>query len=302
MDVPTAVEAVLGDETITESVSLKGEDALYLTPTRTIFYGAEGFLSDESVESYPLTAERIDLTEKRRKTTITLDYGTDGSRSLTVPGSVTEDALYPILTGVFRATGVIETDEAVEGTYRFGELTLVVTSRRLIKHVGTAVWDEEYVAVPYEDIQGITIEEGNVASQIVLATTGRTERIKTPNEGFRIVEETVRDAVYDFYDVTDAAAFDAAVAPAEPDEADQDEENGPEGDTVSTSADGKPAGDDEVMFVSAAGIDSDALETELDALESAIEDQEAAIESQQETLAEQRARLEALRELIEEND
>ncbi|MBS3760505.1 DUF7115 domain-containing protein [Halodesulfurarchaeum sp.] len=300
MDVPTAVEEVLGDETITEVVSLKGEDALYLTPSRTIYYGAEGFLSDESVETYPHDAERIELTEKRRKATITFGYGTDGEGLLNIPESAIENALYPILTEVFRSTGVIETEETVEGTYRFGELTLVVTSRRLVKHVGTPVWDQEYVTVPFDDIQGITTEEGNVSSQLVVTTSGRTERIKTPNEGFRAVDETVREAVYAYYDVSDQASFEAVVTPDESDESETDvAETG--GNGSNSPGDSKStAEDDEVVFVSATGIDPSSLETELDALETAIDEQAALIESQQEALSKQRARLESLRDHIKE--
>lgn len=300
MDVPTAVEEVLGDETVTEAVSLKGEDALYLTPSRTIYYGAEGFLSDESVETYPHDAERIELAEKRRKATITFDYGTDGDGLLNIPESAIENALYPILTEVFRSTGVIDTEETVEGTYRFGELTLVVTSRRLVKHVGTAVWDQEYVTVPFDDIQGITTEEGNVSSQLVVTTPGRTERIKTPNEGFRAVDETVREAVYAYYDVSDQASFEAALRTDETDEGDADDAESDSKQSKSPDDSEPAAEDEEVVFVSASGIDPSALKTELEALEAAIDEQAALIESQQEALSKQRARLESLRDHIED--
>ncbi len=300
MDVPTVVEDALGDETVRETVSLKGEDALFVTPTRTIYYGSEGFLSDESVESYPHDAERIEVAEKRRKTIITLDYGTDGERSLSVPGSTLDDALEPILTGVFRATGVIDPDESVEGTYRFGELTLVVTSRRLIKHVGTAIWDEEYVAVPYEDIQALETEQGNVASQLVVTTAERTERIKTPNEGFRQVDETVREALFAYYDVTDQEEFENAVAPDEPEELEGEGAAGAVDEDVPSEKAHSSTDQEDVVFVSAAGIDPESVHGELDALESAIDEQEAAIESQQAALEDQRSRIESLRDLIED--
>ena len=296
MDVPTAVEEALGDETVSERVSLKGEDALFLTPTRTIHFSSEGFLSDEAVESYAHDAERIGVQEKRRKTIITLDYGTSGERSLTVPGSALDDALEPILAGVFRETGVMDSDETVEGFYRFGELTLVVTSRRLIKHVGAAIWDEEYVAVPFADIQGLETEQGNVASQLVVKTPGRTERIKTPNEGFREVDETVREALYAYYDVEDRAAFERAVAPDE--DASDDTKTDSQADREGATA----AGEDEedVVFVSAAGIDIDAVKAELDELEAALDEQESAIEDQLTALSTQRSRIEALRDRIED--
>lgn len=288
MDIPTAVEGVLGDETVIERVGLDGEDALFVTPSRTIHYSAESFLSDESVESYPHDAERIGLREKRRKAAIELDYGTDGERSLTVPSDHLDGALEPIIAGVFAARGVIEPEESVIATYRFGELTLVVTERRIVKHVGAAVWDEEYVDVAFEDLQGLSTEQGNVASQLVLSTPSRTERIKTPNEGFRAVDETVREALYDFYDVDSQAGFEAAVAPEEDDEAEQDTQDDPSEETVE--------------FVQASGPDVDALESKLDALAGALDEQEAAIQSQQAAIEEQRSHLEALREELEDHD
>ncbi|MFW5921764.1 MAG: DUF7115 domain-containing protein [Halodesulfurarchaeum sp.] len=301
MDVPTAVEEALGDETVSGRVSLKGEDALFLTPTRTIHYSSEGFLSDESVESYPHGAERIDVREKRRKTIITLDYGTDGERTLTVPGSALDDALEPIVAGVFREAGVIDRGEPVVGFYRFGELTLVVTSDRLVKHVGTAIWDEEYVTVPFADIRGLETEQGNVASQLVLKTTARTERIKTPNEGFRTVEETVRDALYEYYDVSDRAAFEAAVAPDEEGESATEEPASAAEESAGPADESESQADsEEVVFVSAANIDPAALMAELDELEAAIDEQEATIESQLALLSKQRSRIESLRDLVED--
>jgi len=288
MDIPTAVEGVLGEESVVDRVGLDGEDALFVTPSRTIHYSAESFLSDESVESYPHDAERIGLREKRRKAAIELDYGTDGERSLTVPSDHLDDALEPIIAGVFAARGVIESDESVIATYRFGELTLVVTDRRIVKHVGAPVWDEEYVAVAFEDLQGLSTEQGNVASQLVLSTATRTERIKTPNEGFRAVDETVRDALYDYYEVDSQAGFEAAVAPEEDDTAPADQN------------DQEEPSEESVEFVQASGPDVDALESTLDALAGTLDEQEAALESQQAAIEEQRAHLEALREELDE--
>ena len=290
MDIPTAVEGVLGEETVVERVGLDGEDALFVTPSRTIHYSAESFLSDESVESYPHDAERIGLREKRRKAAIELDYGTDGDRSLTVPSDHVDAALEPIVAGVFAARGVIEPEESVIATYRFGELTLVVTDRRIVKHVGAAVWDEEYVDVTFEDLRGLSTEQGNVASQLVLSTPSRTERIKTPNEGFRAVDETVREALYDYYEVESQAAFESAVAQEEEDtaESDEDDQEEPAGETVE--------------FVQASSLDVDAMEAKLEALESTLDEQEAAIESQQAAIEDQRAHLDALWEELEDGD
>jgi hypothetical protein len=290
MDVPTAVETVLGEDPVTETVPLKGEDALYLTPTRTIHYSAESFLKDESVETYPHDAERITVEEARRKAAIELDYGTDGTRSISVPKSSLEAALEPILASVLEASGPLEPEESVAGTFRFGELTLVVTDRRLIKHVGAAVYDEEYVEVPYEDVTGLSSERGNVASQLVLTTPDRTVRVKTPNEGFRRVDETVQEALYEYYDVDSVAEFEAAVTPEE----EADEESPAESDETEPEA--------AVEFVAAGGVDRETLESELDALESALDEQEATLEAQRAAIEEQRDRIAALREELDGGD
>ncbi len=316
MDVPTLVADALGDEAVAAHVPLKGEDALFVTRTRTLHYRSEGLLSDESVDEYPHDAERVEVGQGRRKATITLDYGTDGQGSFGVPTNRLDEALHPVLAGVLNAAGVTQPGETVKRTYRFSELTLVVTSERLVKHIGSAVWDEEYEEVPYEDVTGLDIEEGNVSSQIVLHTAERTERIKAPNEGFREVDESVRDALFTYYDVDSLEAFKELMA-AEAEGEEQAVQSG--GETADVSFDegidpigssGNESGsavtagsaasetDDPLTqsgFTSATekvvSIDREGLREELDALEAAIKDQQAALEAQRE-------RIRAIRELI----
>lgn len=292
MDIPSVVAAALDGETVSTRVSLKGADALYVTPTRTIHYESEGFLSDEGVEEYSHDAERVSVDEGRRKATLTLDYGTDGTRSFAIPKAAVSEAVHAILGGVFRAREVIEPDESLTATYRFGELTLAVTSRRLVKHVGGAVWDEEYVSVPFESVQGLETEKGSVASQLVVSTPDRSERIKTPSEGFREVDETVREALFAYHDVDDQAAFEALVAPAE-DSADTDED-------ATADEDSETETDESVQFVAATGTDPEEIQTELDEIEAALDEQAALIEDQLSTIEEQRSRIESLRDAIEQ--
>lgn len=211
MNVPPRVDAVLGEEDVAAHVPLKGEDALFVTPTRTLHYTAEGLLSDESVTEYEHHAERVEVREGRRKAKIVLDYGLEGEAEIPVPGGSINDALHPILAGVLNAAGVTEVGETVKRTYRFSELTLVVTSHRVVKHIGSAVWDDEFEQVPFEEVTGLGVEEGNVASQVVLETTGRTQRIKAPNEEFRDVRETIEDALFAYHGVSNAAEFEAAM-------------------------------------------------------------------------------------------
>ncbi|MFB6189363.1 MAG: hypothetical protein ABEI57_05725 [Halapricum sp.] len=220
MNVPAVVASELGEESVVSRVSLKGDDAVFLTPTRTLVYSAEGLFSDESVASYSLDAERVALSEGRRKATLTLDYGLDGTEEFSVPAASVDDVLEAVLAGVLHATGVLEADQTVEDSYRFSELTLVVVSDRLLKHVGGDVWDADYEAVPFETVRDVTVEEGSVASQLVLTTEGRTERIKAPAERFRAVREAIERALFDYHDVGSYEAFRQAVG------ADEDEGEG----------------------------------------------------------------------------
>lgn len=213
MDVPAAVAAATGDESVAASVSLNGDDALFVTPTRTLVYRADGLLSNESVTEFTHDAERVEATVNRRKATLTLDYGLDGEESFTVPADRLDDALHPVLAGVLNAAGVTEPGETVRRTYRFSELTLVVTDARLVRHVGAAVWDADYDEVAFADVVDVAAEEGSVASQLVLDTTDRPQRVKVPNERFRDVREAVESALFDAHGVDDYAAFRDRVEP-----------------------------------------------------------------------------------------
>ena len=311
MDVPTLVADALGDEAVAAHVPLKGEDTLYVTRTRTLHYRSEGLLSDESVDEYPHDAERIEVDEGRRKATISMDYGTRGQSSFGVPSNRLEEALHPVLAGVLNAAGVTDPGETVKRTYRFSELTLVVTSDRLVKHIGSAVWDHEYEEVPYDAVTDLAIEEGNVSSQLVLHTPTRTERIKAPNEAFREVAESIQDALFAYYDVADLEAFKNLMA--------EEEEGEVEAETADIAFDdgvdpintantkGAPSQEggaqaaanqlEEGGFTSAAekmvSVDGERLLEELETLEASIDEQEAELERQ-------RKSIESIRDLVAE--
>lgn len=221
MSVPGIVQSRLDGEQIAAQVPLGGEDALFVTPTRTLVYREEGLLSDESVEEYSHEAERIEISEGRRKSAIELDYGIDGEERFKVPTNRLYEALHPVLAGVLNAAGVTETEETVLQTYQFSELTLVITSERVVKHVGAAVWDEDYEEYRFEDVTALEVEEGSVSSQIIIRSDDRPQRIKTPSDQTREVRERIEQALLDYYDV---GSYDEFVSEhvADPDE-DEDE-------------------------------------------------------------------------------
>jgi hypothetical protein len=220
MSLPDALTSALGEEPAVAEVSLGGDDILAVTPTRTLVYRAEGLLSDEAVEEYPHDAERLTLSEGRRKAKLTMEYGLDGTETLSLPSSRIDDALFPILAGVINAAGVTEPGESVLKTFRFSEITLIITSRQVVKHIGTPVWTEDFESFEYASITDVTFEEGSVATTVVLTHDGRQDRFKIPSDDARAVREAVVDAVCAFHDVDNIDALRAQVAEAAADEPD----------------------------------------------------------------------------------
>ncbi len=259
MSLPEMLTEALGDESVVAEVSLGGEDVLVVTPTRTVVYRADGLLSDESTASYGHEVERLSMTTGRRKAKLTLEYGLDGTKKLAVPVSRVDAVLHPMMAGILSAMGVTESGEAVQKTFRFSDLTLVITSHRLVKHIGSAVWSTEYEAFAYSDLTNLDFEEGNVATTIVLTHDGRQERLKAPNDEARAVREALTEAVCSFHDVESLAQLrsqfgdDTADEPADVDRfdfgagpdplsaepaaaADADAETDPQTATISTEA------------------------------------------------------------------
>ncbi|WP_256402387.1 DUF7115 domain-containing protein [Halorubrum salinum] len=212
MSLPDLLAETVGDESVVAEVSLGGDDRLAVTPTRTLVYRSDGLLSDESVAEYSHDVERIAVSSGRRKAKLTLSYGLDGDETISVPAKRVDDVLHPILAGILSATGVTDPGESVVRTFRFSELTLVVTSDRLVKHIGSVVWDEEFEEFHYADLTDLDFEEGTVATAVVLALDSRSERFKAPNESARAVRETLVDAVCSFYGVDSLGEFRATVA------------------------------------------------------------------------------------------
>ena len=215
MSVPGLVDDQLGGETVTARISLGGDDELYVTPTRTLVYRGEGLLRDESIEEYSHDVERVALSEGRRKTRFILEYAIEGEREFTIPSSAAEEAMTPLLEGILAVRNIIEEDEAVIAAYRFSELTLVITDRRLVKHVGTVLLDPDYEEFRYEDVTELEFEEGSVAMQIVLTVDGRPERIKAPNDQANEIRLRLETALQDFYDVNSAEELQAVLQPDE---------------------------------------------------------------------------------------
>lgn len=218
MSVPGIVQSTLDGDEIAARVSLGGEDELFITPRSSIVYRADGLLSDESVDEFPHDADRLTLSEGRRKTRFSLEYALDGTRDFTVPSSKTEAVLHPVLAGILNGNGITDPGETVAQTYRFSELTLIVTSDRLVKHIGEAVWDGDFEQYHFGDVTNLSFEDGSVATQIVLEVDGRPQRIKAPNDEATDVSERLKRALFAYHDVDSLAALNDAVGVDEEDD------------------------------------------------------------------------------------
>lgn len=213
MDLPEVVREALNDESVAAQVGIGGGDVLLVTPSRTLVYRDEGLLSDEKVTAYSHGAERIAVDKGRRKATVRLDYGLDGERTIDLPTKRVEDALHPVLAGVLNRAGVTEAGETVKETFLLSELTVIVTSKRLVRHVGEAVWDEEFDEDPYDDVVDVRFEEGNVATSVVLRHEDRQERFKVPNARARALRECLVGAVLAHHGYDSLSAFREARLP-----------------------------------------------------------------------------------------
>ncbi|MFW6437236.1 MAG: DUF7115 domain-containing protein [Halococcoides sp.] len=220
MKLPDAMREARGGEAVTRAVALSGDDILATTPTRTLVYHGEGLLSDESVEEFPHDAERLLMSQGRRKTTFTLEY-MDRQRELTVPASVTGDVFDALLEGICTATGILDDDETVAGTFRFSELTVVVADHQIVKHVGSTVWDQDVEAFRYGALTDLSFEQLGGAVEVVLEVDGRPERIKVPEDRARRVEETIKSAVFEYFEVQTMADLRSFISPNDDDDEDE---------------------------------------------------------------------------------
>lgn len=213
------VESRLGDEEVVATVSLAGDDMLVVTPTRSLLYRAEGLISDESVEEFPHDASRLTIDEGRRKAKIRFEYPIQDPRTMSVPPEVLNSVLHYVVAGVLNVRGVTDDGEVVRRVFRFNELTLVITDRQLVTHIGTVLWDDEFDQFRYEDLTGLEFEEGSIATQVALYIDDRSQRIKVPPDRAAELEQELTGALVSYYEVDDPAELDDALGVEEEDEA-----------------------------------------------------------------------------------
>jgi hypothetical protein len=224
MEIPDLIKRRLGEESIESAVNLGDEDVICFTPSRALLYRGEGLIGDESVEEYDCNVERLNVSDGRRKTSVRLQY-VDGEESFSVSSDRGDAVVQRLLQCVLRTANVLDADEAVEDSYRFSELTIVITDRRLVKHVGAYVWDGEFEEYPFGDVTGLDFEEGSVATQIVLSVSGRPQRFKAPSDEAKLLRRALTNALCEYYEVASLSQLNR-VLEEKADAADDDESNG----------------------------------------------------------------------------
>jgi len=225
MEIPDRVKQHLDGESVQSAVNLGDEDLVCFTPTRTLLYRGEGLLSDESLQEFSHDVERLKLSEGRRKTTFTLEY-VDTAESFTVSNKRTQQVLKRLLTGVLDAADVLDDDESVAGVFLFSELTVVITDQRLVKHVGTYVWDPDYEEYPYSEVTNLDFEEGSVATQIVLSVGGRPQRIKAPSDKAKKLRRALTESLFAYYEVDSLGELNELIRPEAEETGDADSGEG----------------------------------------------------------------------------
>ena len=301
---PELVTSHLDDEEVVATIRLSGNDAIVVTPTRSLLYEAEGLISDESVSEYPHNVQTLAVRSGRRKATIRCSYPIDGDRQLSVPKDSLDSVLHYLLAGVLNVKGITEPGETVRAVFRFNELTVVITSNRVVTNVGDSVWDQEYDQYPFDELTGISFEEGSVATQIVLYVNGRSQRIKAPNDRVAKVKRALQEAVFEYYDVDSMAAFEAAVAgeddPGEAEDVGFDFERGLDPLTTGAEEDDGP----DPVEISGPGdwpYSEETTTAEDDpVLTDVLAEFERALDAQQDALDRQRAALDALADQLDD--
>lgn len=319
MEVPPQVDDALEGAAVIERIDFGAEDAIFFTSEATLHYRGEGLLSDAGVDRYPhedVTA--LSVSSGRRKATIELTYAVGNDRQLTVPEHALQDVLEPLLAGILASSGVVAPEETVTAVYRFSELTVVLTSEQLLKHVGDAVWDPDYEAIAWGDVTGLDVEEGDVAAQLVVETASRSQRTKIPRDTAVAVHRDVEAALCAYHGVSDYSEFVSLVSDTE-DDAGTDSQSTTEEDELteigleplgagtpnrdrnrseSTDLDRlSPGGStteaaaQEADVQSEDGLSRSAIAAELEDLETALARQAKLLEAHRETLAELREEL-----------
>ena len=188
MDIPSLLSDSIGeDEKIVSRVLVASGTHMITTTKRVFIHREEGIINSEIFEEYSLNADQISIFSDKRKARIVLNYGLEGTREFSLNAKYYDRIVDPLVRGVLKATEVVEPGELIRHVYRYGQLTIVLTDRQFLKHIGVALWSRDYESFNYEDMGRIDIEKGGVSAEILIEYKGRMQRIKTDKERARLI-------------------------------------------------------------------------------------------------------------------
>lgn len=281
MSLPGAVSMVIDEEHLIDRVSLDEHRTLFVTPDTAVAHRERSLLTEESVDTYPTDARELGLEEGKRQSTVTFVYDDGERKALELPTETRASALKALLASTIKATGTVAADESIIELYRFKELTVIVTDRRLLKHVGRALWADSFDVIEYEAVRDIRIEAGQVSTGINIDLIDGSDRLKVPHDTADDLVDRLETAVCEYHDV---AAL--GVLRGDPDAGKPDPE--PDLDRLRPLSVGDDRSDDGTTLLADPAIErvevDDELLEELSALRSAIEHQQAQLEDYAETI------------------
>ena len=188
MDIPSLLsDSIKEGEKIVSRVLIASGTHMITTTERVFIHREEGIINNEIFEEYSLGVDQISVFSDRRKARIVLNYGLEGTREFSVYAKYYDRIVDPLVRGVLKATRVVQSGELIRHVYRYGQLTIVLTDKQFLKHIGVALWSRDYESYQYEDIARIDIEKGGVSAEILIEHKGRMHRIKTDKERARLI-------------------------------------------------------------------------------------------------------------------
>ena len=188
MDIPSLLSDSIGEEEKIVSRVLVASGTHMITTTERVFiHREEGIINSEIFEEYGLNVDQISIFSDKRKARVVLNYGLEGTREFSLYAKYYDRIVDPLVRGVLKATGVVESGELIRHVYRYGQLTIVLTDKQFLKHIGVALWSRDYENFNYEDVSRVDIEKGGVSAEILIEYKGRMQRIKTDKERARLI-------------------------------------------------------------------------------------------------------------------
>lgn len=212
MDIPGLLsDSIREEEKIVSRVLVASGTNMITTNERVFIHREEGIINNEIFEEYSLDVEQISVFSDKRKARVVLSYGLEGTREFSVYAKYYERVVDPLVRGVIKATGVVEPGELIRHVHRYGQLTIVLTDKQVLKHIGIALWSRDYESYRHEDIARIDIETGGASAEILIEYKGRIHRIKTDKERARRICVQARNCLALYRDCIDYQEYEKKI-------------------------------------------------------------------------------------------